>query len=272
MPRQPDGTVTLPLPAVISGTTIESNWGNTTMEDMRSMMQDSLSRSGQGGMSSQLKIVDGATATPGMAFVNEANTGMYRPDAGDFYFAVLGQDYMRLSNTNGAQFSTDGGATWVSFSYSYERTIVDITWSNNNLTFSRAEGVPTVVPIKEMVEFKSGGVIRHLSSNSVGAVQTADTTDQSRFTVDNNGNMTLTVIRPSGADPELGETYCTEGSVLITNGATPGTITLNNDAGAIPGLKILGAQNTDVNAVMVLTYLIHRTTGDVYHEVYSWCT
>ncbi len=271
MPRSPDGTYTLPLPPVISGTTIESSHENTTMEDVRVGLQDSLSRSGQGGMSAPLKIVDGAASATGLAFVNEANTGLHRPSTGDFYFAVLGQDYLRLSQTNGAQFSTDG-ATWVSFAYSYERTITTITWSSNTLTFNRAEGVPTTVNIKRMDEFKSGGVIRHISSNSIGPVQQADTTTQSRFTVDNNGNMTLNMIRPTGADPELGETYCVEGSVLITNGATPGTITLNGDGVAIPAVKILGAQNTDVNAVMVLSYVIHRTVGDVYSEVYSWCT
>ena len=242
------------------------------MEDVRVAMQDSLSRSGQGAMSAPLKIADGAASATGLAFVNEANTGLHRPSAGDFYFTVLGADYMRLSQTNGAQFSTDGGTTWVSFAYSYERTILGITWSANTLSFERAEGVPTTVSIKRMDEFKSGGVIRHLSANSVGPVQQADTTTQSRFTVDNNGNMTLNIIRPTGADPELGETYCVEGSVLVTNGATPGTITLNGDGVAIPAVNILGAQNTDVNAVMVLSYVIHRTTGDVYHEVYSWAT
>ena len=272
MPRQPDGTVALPLPPVISGTTIESSYENTTMEDVRSMMQDSLSRSAQGGMLDTLKVVDGTKTTPGIAFVNEANTGVYRPNTGDMYFAVLGTDFMRLSNDNGAQYTSDGGDTWVSFSYMYERTILGIAWSDNVLSFTRAEGPPTDVSIKEMVEFKSGGVIRHLSSNTAGAVQQADTTDQSRFTVSNDGNMTLTIIRPTGDDAELGETYCVEGSILVTNGATPGTITLNNDGGAIPAVNILGTQNTDVNAVMVLTYLIHRTTGDVYHEVYSWAT
>ena len=54
--------------------------------------------------------------------------------------------------------------------------------------------------------------------------------------------------------------------------ATPGVITLNNDAGVVPAANILGTQNVTANAIMVLSYVIHREAGDVYHEVYSWST
>ena len=272
MPRNPDGSYTLPLPPVVSGSTVESSWANTTMTDLGGALADSLSRTAQGSMSQPLKLVDGAAATPGMAFVNEANTGFHHPNAGDLYCSVLGVDYMRWTSSGGVQIYDSAEDTWINIVNSLNSVIVDMAWSDNVLTSSKAVGPPFTVDIKEFVEFKSGGIIRHLSSNSIGAVQQADTTDQSRFTADNDGNMTLTVIRPTGADPDLGEVYCVEGSVLITNGATPGVVTLNNDAGAIPAVNILGVQNTDINAIMILTYCIHREAGDTYHEVYSWCT
>lgn len=267
MPRNPDGSYSLPLPPVISGTTVESNWANTSLDDIRVAMQDSLSRSAQGSMLANLKIVDGSKATPGIGFVNEANTGFYRPDAGDLYVSVLGQDYMRWTDDNGVQFSLDG-STWVDIGGS----VTAVAWDNNTLTLGQDGEADLTVAIIRMNQFKSGGVIRHISSNYTGVTAVADISVQSRFTLGNDGNMTLTILRPTGADPELGETYCVEGSILVTNTATPGTITLNNDAGAVPANHILGAANTDPNAVYVLTYCVHREAGDVYHDVYSWCT
>jgi len=292
MPRSPTGEYTLPLPPVISGATIEADWANTTLADITVAMTDSTSRTAQGSMQAPLKLVDGTKSAPGLAFVNEANTGFYRPDAGDLYVSVLGVDYMRWTDDNGVQFSVDG-TNWLDVADKAEvlqnevnidinaadiaalqqDIITSITWADNVLSHVRVTGNFDVT-LDTFTTIKSDGTIRHKSALFTGVTVLADVNTQTRFTlINNNGPITLTFDRPTGIDPDLGDDYCVEGSVLITNGANnPGTITINNDAGAVPATKILGAQNTNLDAVMVLSYLIHRQNGDSYQEVYSWCT
>jgi hypothetical protein len=51
---------------------------NNTLADLASMIEDSLSRSGQGGMLAPLSFSDGTEADPGIAFSNQTTTGFYR--------------------------------------------------------------------------------------------------------------------------------------------------------------------------------------------------
>jgi hypothetical protein len=272
MPRQPNGTYELPLPPVVSGTTVEATWANTSFADFAQALTDSLSRTQQGNMSEPLLLVDGTVSAPGLGFGSEANSGLYRDGPGDIYMTVLGVPYMRWTDDNGVQFSDDNGATWKTVGdATKDETITAFTWDANILTGTRADGDLTV-EIDVFDRFKSDGSIRHLSVALAGVVATAVLGDATRFTLSNNGNSTLVFDRPTGIDPDLGENYCVEGSVLITNTATPGIITLDNDAGSIPAANILGTQNTLPNGIMVLSYLIHRHAGDTYDEVYSWAS
>jgi hypothetical protein len=96
MPRNGSGTYTLPAGnPVVTGTLIESSWANDTLGDIASAMTDSLSRDGEGGMTAALRVVDGTVSAPGLAFVNETGSGLYRTGAGDYSFAVLGSQKIR---------------------------------------------------------------------------------------------------------------------------------------------------------------------------------
>lgn len=115
MSRNSSGTYTLPAGnPVVTGTLIESTWANNTLNDLASAMTDSLSRSGQGGMTAALRVVDGTVSVPGLAFANETGSGMYRSAAGDYSFAVLGSQVIRCRATGvdvtGA-FGISGNAT-----------------------------------------------------------------------------------------------------------------------------------------------------------------
>jgi hypothetical protein len=100
MSRNASGTYTLPAGnPVVTGTLIESSWANTTLSDLASAMTDSLSRSGQGGMTAALRVVDGTVGAPGLSFANETGSGMYRSAAGDYSFAVLGSQKIRCRST-----------------------------------------------------------------------------------------------------------------------------------------------------------------------------
>jgi len=60
------------------------------MTDIGTVLTASLDRSGNGGMLSAFKSVDGAVGGPGLAFANEPTTGFYRYAANSVGFAVGG--------------------------------------------------------------------------------------------------------------------------------------------------------------------------------------
>jgi hypothetical protein len=90
MPRNASGTYTLPLPPVVPDTTIESVWANTSLDDLAQAVTDSLSRTGQGGMTAPLRFVDGTVASPGFAWQVETGTGFYRESTAVMSAAVQG--------------------------------------------------------------------------------------------------------------------------------------------------------------------------------------
>lgn len=96
MPRKLSGIYELPAGnPVISGTIIESEWANTTMEDIAAALTLSLSRNGEGCMLAPLKLVDGSEASPGLAWCFEENSGLYRAADGNLQLAILGQKLFR---------------------------------------------------------------------------------------------------------------------------------------------------------------------------------
>jgi hypothetical protein len=74
-------TYTLPGgPVARTGDTISSNWANASLTEIQTALTDSLSRSGKGGMSAGLKLIDGsASGSPGpsLYFSSGTNTGLY---------------------------------------------------------------------------------------------------------------------------------------------------------------------------------------------------
>lgn len=100
MPRNSGGTYSLPAGnPVVTATVISSSWANTTMTDLKNAMTDSLSRSGQGGMSAQLALFAGTIGAPGLSWGLEATSGLYRAGAGDFRYAIGGIDVFNIVGT-----------------------------------------------------------------------------------------------------------------------------------------------------------------------------
>jgi hypothetical protein len=101
MPRNSSGVYTLPGGnPVTPGDVIEAEWANTTLEDVANELTNSLSRTGAGGMLAPFRIADGNVSGPGLSYLNETNTGLYRSGSGSTWMSVLG--------VNTAQFSTVG--------------------------------------------------------------------------------------------------------------------------------------------------------------------
>ena len=109
MPRDVNGNYSLPVGnPVQSGTLIESNWANITMDDLAAEITDSLSRSGKGGLTGPLGIVDKSGSVPGINFINEPTSGLKREATADVRLQVQGVDAARF--TTGIQYVRDSGS------------------------------------------------------------------------------------------------------------------------------------------------------------------
>lgn len=103
MPRASDGTVTLVVGnPVVTDTDISADWANTTMADLAAMIEDSLSRSGDGGMLVPMLFANGNVGAPGIAFSNDVDTGIYLNAVGNMRAAVAGGDVLTLTATGAA--------------------------------------------------------------------------------------------------------------------------------------------------------------------------
>ena len=89
MPRNASGVYTLPLPPVVSNTVIESLWANSTMDDIAEALSDSLSRS-TGVMTGPFRLIDGTVVQPGLGFLAEPSSGLFRQSSGVVGMTVLG--------------------------------------------------------------------------------------------------------------------------------------------------------------------------------------
>jgi hypothetical protein len=100
MPRNASGTYSLPSGnPVSSGTLIDSNWANNTLNDLANEVTDSLSRSAEGGMLAPLRLTDGVQATPSIAFTNEPSTGLYRAGTNEAWFVTGGNQVAKFTST-----------------------------------------------------------------------------------------------------------------------------------------------------------------------------
>jgi len=157
MSRDSSGNYTLPsgINPVVEGTEIEPDWANTTLSDISAALTDSLSRSGKGGMSVPLKLINGTQAAPTLSFNAEAGAGIYRAGTADIRFAIGNVDISRWTatgfyadNISCATFTASGAIAFngnVALGDAAGDTLTiaasSVTWSNNpthsgNHTFS----------------------------------------------------------------------------------------------------------------------------------------
>lgn len=103
MPRNAAGQYVLPVGnPVITDTLIESDgWANPTMEDLGAEIEDSLSRDGKGSMRAALGIVDGSQANPGLRFIGETGSGLYRNSDGEWWLTVKGVGKIQITESAG---------------------------------------------------------------------------------------------------------------------------------------------------------------------------
>ena len=97
-----DGNGVYSLPAgnpVAAGDPIESTWANTTLDDIKDALTNSLDRRGLGGMLVPFEFSDGLVGAPGFTWSSETTSGIYRSGPGDMRVSILGADRMRWTQT-----------------------------------------------------------------------------------------------------------------------------------------------------------------------------
>lgn len=125
MPRDINGNFTLVTGnPVVSGTPIESDWANSTMNDVAQAMTESLSRTGEGGMLVPLTFLDGGVSNPAISFTAEPTTGIYRAGTNDVRMSVASTDRMRWTSSGVQLWDTDQ-SIWLNIGASTPTLLTD---------------------------------------------------------------------------------------------------------------------------------------------------
>lgn len=185
MSRNASGTYSLPAGnPVVSGTTIATSWANTTLDDLAVELTDSLSRSGKGGMTAVLKLIDGSLAAPGLSFASETGSGLFRAGASDMRLALGGVLRARFKAAAAApvvELSSDVAAgdanADVLFNSTVTRTAGSLFQINNNGTEKFRIGYNGEIYKNGSVFAVSDEVLSHKSAD-----QTISTTTQTSVT------------------------------------------------------------------------------------------
>ena len=143
MPRQISGIYTLPNGPVMPDTTIESLDENQTRNDIATELTNSLDRNGRGGMLAPFRIFDGTMAAPGLAWLNDPNSGMWREGADLFHIVAGGANQLQF-NANGAKLENNfaTGAFRINFSGVADR---GLSFLSDNAALFTADGVGDVL-------------------------------------------------------------------------------------------------------------------------------
>lgn len=190
MSRNSSGTYTLPAGnPVVTGTTITSTWGNTTMSDIANALTDSLSRSGLGSMTAGLRLFDGTSSLPGLTWGTELTSGMYRAGAADFRWVLATSELVQWT-TNLEQISgtapvrrwneSDAAANnrlWDIIASGEDlnfRVLTDALVATNWLTITRTAGVVDAITLAATTITSSGQHV-FTATGSSGAVQINNT-------------------------------------------------------------------------------------------------
>jgi microcystin-dependent protein len=130
MPRNGSGTYTVPI-TYTPNTLASAADVNSNFTDVATAMTGSLPRDGQAGMSGQMKLADGALATPGLTFDADQDTGIRRSAANTMRLVCGGTDIAELSAsglTLLAGLLTASGTTPIGAGMDYWGTSAPIGW------------------------------------------------------------------------------------------------------------------------------------------------
>ena len=252
MPRNSVGVYTLPASnPVASGTIIATSWANPTMSDVGNEITNSLDRNGRGGMLAPFKIFDGTVSAPGMAFLNEPSSGIYRVTGGIWSLAALGSEHLRIGAGEvvlgtGVALAGDwsGVGNVVRTENANAATIFPLVPSGTSTTSAyRAHTTGTLAGPTVFAELGVSPTAAYISSRHTGSAfvpLNLLTSDLVRMIVAVDGKVGVN-ITPSTFQFEVGGTINATGNITAPN-LNPANISCTSltATGAVQGATIVG--------------------------------
>jgi hypothetical protein len=232
MPRNGSGVYSLPAGnPVVPSTTIQSDWANSTLNDVADAVTGSLARDGTGGMSGALRLADGTITIPGIAFASETTTGFSRPTTNAIVASVSAIERVRI-NASGVSVTGAldvGGAAVVTVSATQTLTNKTLTspvlttpdlGTPTALTLTSATGLPLTTGVTGTLPVANGGT-GVTSSTGTGSVVLSTSP---ALTTPNLGTPSAVVLTSATGLPL---TTGVTGTLPIANGGTGATTAAN---------------------------------------------
>lgn len=221
---------------VVSGTVIQSATFNTLVADIGNTFNNVLPRDGQASMSGQLKIVDGTSSIPGIAFNSEASSGMYRPSSGMLGLVASGVEVMRVNSSGRLLIGSttdDGtntlqvtGATKVNGAVTATSFVGPLTGNVTGNVTGTSSGVTGILPVA------SGGTgVATLTGLAYGNGTGAYTAATAAQLVTALGYVPYNVTNPSGYQSAAQLAAVAANYLPLTGGNVSGNLTFGNNTG-----------------------------------------
>jgi hypothetical protein len=249
MPRNGSGTYSLPTGNPVEpNTTIETEWANTTLEDVGNELTNSLSRTGEGGMLAPLRFDDGSDSVPGMAWLTETSSGFYREGAAEFWATVLAEPVLQFTDNgvlvpSGKTFTVQGtqinsGSLDVTGNFAVNTDKFTVAASTGNTVVAGTLGVTGVITA-------TGGVNGNITTSS--ATITGGTINGTAIGGSTAAAGAFTTLSASGAFSLSGDqVQVSEGGTGATTAATARVNLLPSYAGNDLKFLRLNSGGTDV--------------------------
>lgn len=220
MPRNSSGVYTLPAGnPVVPGTVIDAAWANDTLEDLANEVTNSLSRTGAGGMLAPFRIADGNVTAPGISYLTETNSGLYRSGAGSVWMSVLG--------VNTFQFSTVG----VTIPAGKALTAVGNASVGGTLSVGGATTLASTLAVTGAIT-ATGGVLGNITATS-GTSTFNNVTINGNLDMDAGSSGTITNLpNPVNPGDAANKAYVDSQDALrlaLTGGTMTGAIAMSNN-------------------------------------------
>jgi len=243
MPRDGSGNYTLPAGnPVVTGTTIDASWANDTMDDIKTEMQDSLSRSGNGGMLVAFQNASGTVSAPGMTWTSEPTSGFYLAATNDMRASIAGSDRLQFRADATDPVRVWSGAAWRTVLHANSAATIVGAWVfSGTLTVPEAT-VTAHQAALSITESQISDLQAYLTSVSEAAVtahQAALTILESQIT---DGSV---LARVAGSETITGM-YTLDGDVTLTDFGTGGKVKDGLDTAQPIGFNVMPLYEIDV--------------------------
>lgn len=259
MPRASDGTVTLVAGnPVIAGTAISADVMNATLADIAAMLQDSLSRSGKGGLSVPWLLTKGTASAPALAFSGDEDTGV-NSDTANQVDLVAGGSVRVSATTSGA---TVTGTLGVSGAATFDSTVGVTGVATFTATPVLTNGI-SGIRVADVPAAPS-----EIAAAATGSFSTASATDvlvsNQTILIDATGRPIIVMLVPEmGA---VGEIKVATG----IGGTGGGTFHLTRDGVDCGSITLLTPGTSSWNTYPSITFIDHTVTaGTREYKLYA---